>query len=197
MSQTYDWPEDLAPSTFDIKMKTNRKSFTSPLNGSTQDAYFPGAQWKITMSFENKDDYESRLLESCIYQLESGGRIRIPDFGRPGVNKTGISVFGGNQVGGNVITQGWPPNSPNLLLRGDYIEIGDELKFVLADVNSDAAGRAAIKIAPWLRRNYVGGTTVNVRYPCGYFKLPDDDNGVQRRPGMVNSISLNLIESFY
>lgn len=197
MSQVYDWPEDLAPSKFEIKLKTNRKSFASPLNGSTQDAYFPGAQWKVSMSFENKDDYESRLLESCIYQLESGGRIRIPDFGRSSSNRTGITVFGGGQVGGTLITQGWTPVTQKVLLRGDYIEIGDELKFVLADVDVDAAGRAAIKIAPWLRKNYPGGTNVIITRPCGYFKLPDDENGVQRSPGMVNAITLNLTESFY
>ena len=197
MSQTYNWPEDLAPSKFDIKMKTSRKSFTSPFNGSTQEAYFPGAQWKITMSFDERDDYESRLLESCIYQLESGGRIRIPDFGRKGLDRSGISVFGPGQTGGILITQGWPPNTSSLLSRGDYLEVGDELKFVLEDASSDSAGRVAVKIAPWLRRSHPSGTTVNVRTPCGYFKLPDSDNGVQRSPGMSNAVSLNLIESFY
>lgn len=197
MAEVYNWPLDLAPSTFGIKLKTNKKGFTSPFNNSTQDAYYPGAQWKVTMTFTNQDDYEARLLETCLHQLELGGRLRVPDFGRPGVNRTGITVFGSGQTGATLVTQGWPVNTIKVMLRGDYFEVGDELKILLEDVNSDAAGRATFKFSPWLRNSYPSGTTVTVKNPCGYFKLPNDENGVERAPGFVNGVTVELLEAFY
>lgn len=197
MGQVYEWPEGLAPSTFSIKLRSNTKQFTSPFNQSSQDGHFPGSSWQITMTFEQLDDEESRDLESVLFSLDNGGKVRVPDFGRSGVNRTGIKVFGNAQTGGSLITQGWPPNVVNVLRKGEYLEVGEELKFVLEDVSSDAAGRATIKIAPWLRGSYVSGQAINVSTPCGYFKLDDKETGPERAPGMVNKFQLKLKESFY
>lgn len=197
MAQVYEWPEGLIPSTFSIKLRSNTKQFTSPFNQSTQDSHFPGSFWQITMSFEQLDDEESRDLESVLFALDSGGKIRIPDFGRAGTNRTGVKVFGNAQTGGSLVTQGWPPNVVNVMKKGEYLEVGQELKFVLENVSSDAAGRATIKISPWLRGSYVSGQDVNVVSPCGYFKLDEKETGPDRSPGMVNKFQLKLKESFY
>ena len=197
MGQVYEWPEGLTPSTFAIKLRSNTKQFSSPLNQSSQDAHFPGSSWQVTMSFEQLDDEESRDLESILFSLDSGGKVRIPDFGRSGTNRTGVTVFGNAQTGGSLVTQGWPPNVVNVLKKGEYLEVGQELKFVLENVSSDEAGRATIKISPWLRGSYASGQPVNVSSPCGYFKLDDKETGPERAPGMVSKFQLKLKESFY
>jgi hypothetical protein len=197
MAQTINWPVDLIPSTFSIKLRTNTKQFTSPFNKASQDAHFPGSSWQVTIGFDQLDDDEARELEAVLFSLDNGGRVRIPDFGRAATNRTGVLVFGNAQTGGSLVTQGWPPNVVNVLRKGEYLEVGDELKYVLEDVSSDAAGRATIKIAPWLRGSYASGQAVNVASPCGYFKIDETETGPDRSPGMVNKFQIKFRESFY
>ena len=191
-----EWPEDLVPSRFGIKLRSNKKEFTSPFNGSTQDAYFPGSYWVLTLAFQNLDDDESRELESVLHTLNTGGRVKIPDFGRLGVNYSGVKVLGNAQTGGVLVTQGWPVNAL-VLKKGSYISVGDELKILRQDAYSTAAGQATLQVAPWLRGSYQTGQVVEVRRPCGYFKLDDQEVGPDREAGDVNNFQLKMKESFY
>lgn len=197
MAEVFDWPAGLNPASCNIDLQVNRKQFKSAFNGAVHSAHFPGSAWAISLSFRDMDERESRLIESCIYQLERGGRMRIPDFQRGGRNYVGITVYGDNQKGNTLVTQGWPANTHRVLQRGDYIEFNDEYKFVLEDVDSDNAGRCSIRISPSVRVAPQTGTPVNVRTPCGYYVLEADKNGASRKPAFNSDFSLKFVETFY
>lgn len=196
MATIYNWPSLILPATLDMKLKSNRKQFTSPFNGATQVVTRPGASWGLSMTFENLDDTESRELEVLIAQLDAGGKVRIPDFGRrnKGVNKT---VSGANQTGLILTTSGWTAHAKQVVKKGDYLEVNGELKIVTATGDADGAGRCSISIAPMLRKSPPDASPVVFNNPCGLFRLVDDENGVARQPAFVNGFSLSFREAFY
>lgn len=197
MAEIYEWPDVLLPSKCNIRLKTNRKQFTSPFNGSTQNVYYPGSRWSVDLTFDNLDDYESRIMETLLYKLDAGGVVKIPDFGRFGTNQTGIKVFSGGQTGMLLITSGWTPNTLICVNEGEYFEVNGELKYITKTSGSDSAGRCTIEFAPMLRNSPQSGDPVELRRPCGYF-IPDaDENGPNRLPAFANSFSISFVETFY
>ena len=91
----------------------------------------------------------------------------------------------------------WAPNT--LVLRlGDWVQVGDELKRVIADVTSDLSGAALIRVAPMLRANHPSGTPLVVDRPCGVFRIKDDKAATFNRvPGVFTDVSLSFTEAFY
>lgn len=85
-----DWPEHLRPSSMSWTLLSSGSMFESVFNKATQTVTFPGSKWKVSMTFQDLDDFDSRLLESIIVDLDGmGGRIRMGDFGRYGVPAQG------------------------------------------------------------------------------------------------------------
>lgn len=197
MAEIHNWPDGLLPSKQSIRLKSNRKKFTSPFTGTSQTVHYPGSKWSMDLSFERLDNFESTQLETLLYKLDRGGVVRVPDFGRAGTNQTGITVLGGDQTGTLLVTQGWQPNLLIAIEEGQYIEVNGELKYVTATSGSNAAGQVTIEIAPMLRGSPQSGSPVELQNPCGYFMLDEDEAGVDRSPAMINDISFTLIESFY
>jgi len=197
MAEIYEWPTNLLPSKCNLRLKSNKKQFTSPFNGSTQEVFYPGSRWMMDLTFDNLDDYEARELETILYQMDNGGAVKVPDFGRFGTNQTGIKVFSGGQTGNVLITSGWAPNQLDCVRKGEYFEVGGELKFILKTTSSDSAGRCAIEFAPMLRNSPQSGDPVEFQRPCGYFRLDQDENGPNRMPAFSNSFSVSLVETFY
>ncbi|MCU1251537.1 MAG: hypothetical protein JWQ49_4566 [Edaphobacter sp.] len=75
-------------------------------------------------------------------------------------------------AGGQVLrTKGWTPSQLNLLLPGDYLQIGFRLHRVLDGVNSDSSGKAAINIFPSLREPPLDGQALALFNPVGLFRL--------------------------
>lgn len=197
MAEIYEWPEGLLPSKQNIRLKTNRKRWTSPFNGSTQNIHYPGSRWTMDLDFEALDDYESRKLETLLYKLDDGGVVRVGDFGRSGTNQLGIKVFGSGQLGRLLVTSGWTPNSLICVEEGEYFEINGELKYITKTSGSDSAGRCTLEFAPMLRNSPQSGDPVELRNPCGYFQLEPEENGPNRLPADNNAFSISLVEQFY
>lgn len=195
---TLDWPVNiLRPASMDWTLKDNGSIFQSKFNGSTQTVTYPGSMWKCELVFQDLDDYQSRYLETLIFQMGRSGTIRIPDFGRYGRPPVGAPVVdGANQTGFSLNTRGWIPNRV-VFHRGDYISVGDELKMVLDDVRSGADGKCPIPLAPMLRKSPADGTVIEVANPRGVFRLDKDENGVGRKPAFANDFNLSFVESFY
>lgn len=193
-----DWPvELLRPSSMDWRIVSSGSTFTSKFNGSTQTITYPGSMWTCDMTFTDLDDYESRALESIIFQLGKSGKVRLPDFGRYGRPAAGAPVVdGASQTGFAINSKGWIPNRV-VLQRGDYITINDELKFVLKDVIADANGKAAIPIAPMIRNSPTADSKIEVQYPTAIFRLSKDENGPSRKPAFNNDFNVSFIESYY
>lgn len=189
-------PDFIRPESMSVKLISNTKTNRSPWTGAVQTVGFGGSHWAIEMSMGSLTDWESRQLESILFQLDGmSGRIWLGDYGRQGtVPKGAPVVFGVGQSGSTLQTAGWTP-SQKVLERGSYLQVGDELKMVADDVWSDINGRALIMIAPKLRRAPQNGAPVIVDNPRGLFLLDSNDSGPSRRPAFSNSLSLNFVEA--
>lgn len=95
-------------------------------------------------------------------------------------------------------SRGWTP-STLVLNKGDWIQIGDELKRITADVWSDLAGAARLEIAPLLRASYPSGTPLVVARPMGVFRLDGAAAGKSRRQSAIKRDlgTIKFVESFY
>lgn len=194
---TLEWPDGILPSSFDWFLISNGSSFTSPWNNKTQTIRYPGSSWKAQITLSNLDDLESREIEVIIVQLDGmAGRIKLKDFGRFAEPVKGSpKVKGNGQSGSALITDGWTA-STKVLSKGSYITVNDELKMVLEDVTSNAAGDAIISIGPQLRNNPVDNSDIEVSEPYAIFRLEKGENGVKRSPAFNNDITLNFVEAF-
>lgn len=79
-----------------------------------------------------------------------------------------IAMVAGGQV---LHTKGWTASQINLLLPGDYLQIGFRLHRVLDAVISDTSGKAAINIWPSLREPPLDGEPLTLTNPVGLFRL--------------------------
>lgn len=190
-----DWPGHLRPSSMSWTLLSSGSMFESVFNKATQTVTFPGSKWKVSMNFQDLDDFDSRLLESIIVDLDGmGGRIRMGDFGRYGVPPQGTPIISGaNQTGKSINTAGWLPDRM-ILARGQYLTIGDEMKMVLNDAWSDEQGFATIRIGPMLRVSPAAGAPIEVQSPRGIFMLTENENGVDRKPAFSNDFNLSFME---
>lgn len=194
-----EWPIDIVrPSSVSWRLVSNTQRFTSKFNQATQTVRFPGSLWRASMTFSKLDDYEARAVESIIVTLDGGaGRIWMGDYGRWGRPEQGTPVVAGvNQTGFSLNTSGWTPNTI-VALRGDYFQIGNEMKLLTTDVVSTAAGLAVLNFGPMLRTSPANGTAINLRNPRAKFMLEEDENGPDRAPAFSNDFSLSFVEAYF
>ncbi|MGL4350834.1 MAG: hypothetical protein ACRCT2_09790 [Plesiomonas shigelloides] len=189
-------PEFIRPESMSMKLKSNTKANRSPWNQAVQTIGLGGSHWAIELTMGGLTDWESRQLESILYQLDGmSGRIWLGDYGRIGTMPKGEPVvFGVGQSGSTLQSAGWTP-SQKVLERGSYLQVGDELKMITSDAWSDVNGRALIMIAPRWRRAPQNGAPIIVDKPRGLFLLDSNDNGPSRQPAFRNSMTLNFVEA--
>lgn len=85
------------------------------------------------------------------------------------VSTTTSASSGTSQTGTALYVKGLPASTNGLLLPGDWIEIGGELKEVTAPLNSDAAGLGYLQFEPALVRSPANDDPVIVTDPMGKF----------------------------
>jgi hypothetical protein len=104
----------------------------------------------------------------------------------------------GNFTPSRMLMNGFPPNTQNLLLPGDWISIhgtqGPELKQVTAVVDSEGGGSAWVNFTPPMRGPFSNTNHVIVNKPMGRFMLAEDEVGWSSRPGVISEFELNLVE---
>lgn len=197
-----DWPDTLIPSEMSLGVSANTKTFTSSFTNADQTRSDPGAKVMCTLKFNNLTREQSDELEALLFELEgAAGRVRLWDFRARLVSAPppvlGAPVVSAATSMGRVLSsRGWNPGV-TVLRRGQWVQIGDELKRVLADVVADASGAAAIRIAPMLRKSWPSGTAIEVRRPRGVFRLDKDDWSGDTVPGHLSTYSLSFVEAFY
>jgi len=203
MAEVIDWPVDLIPGEMGLGLEGMTRTFESPWTGSTQTAETPGAKVVMQLSFKGLPVDKARRLEALIFSLHGqAGRVRLWDFGArlvssPQPVRGAPVVTEALAMRKSLTSRGWTPGT-KVLQVGDWIQIGDELKRVLADVTSDLSGSALIRVAPMLRNNYPSGTPLLVSRPSGVFMLNGDKAVTfQRSPGVFTDVSLSFVECFY
>ncbi|UTW56193.1 hypothetical protein [Kordiimonas sp. SCSIO 12610] len=82
-------------------------------------------------------------------------------------------VFGDMQRGSILSTDGWAPNLSGAFRRGDIIQVGDKLKRVVEDADTDSVGRISLKIAPKIYTPIPDNTAIATSNPRGIFRLAE------------------------
>ena len=86
-----------------------------------------------------------------------------------GLGTAGVLVDGASQVGGSILTDAWPINTPNCVRAMDVVKFAgdDAVYLVAADAGSNALGEVTIPVNPHLRKspaNDAAVTTTGVKF---------------------------------
>ncbi len=193
------------PSSARLVLAGNTQSFTSPLDGSTQTLRLPGATWRLSLVYDRLIGARLADMEAFVAEMEGqSGRCYAhhPHRRFPRGPALGVPVVdGAGQAGSVLLTRGWQANLAGILLRGDLVAFdtasGRELKRVIADANSDSAGKASLQIRPALRKPPADGVAIVTEDASCIMRLADDQQGgVDITPPGRGAFRLDLVESF-
>lgn len=182
-------------------LMSNTISFSSPLSGSTQTLEFPGAKWMGVFTLPPmKRALASEWLSFFAQLRGASGRFYgyDPTAKTPrGVASGSPVVDGGSQTGTTLATESWPASTTNLLLPGDYFQVGSEFKMVTSAVNSNGVGVATITFEPPLRNSPSDNAAIIYTNPVCVMRLSDDSQaGWDVNNLALYGVSFSGVESF-
>jgi hypothetical protein len=195
----FSLPAGVYPSTVKWGHVANTKTFTSPLNGSTQTLSFPGHRWTTSLQFANLTRAEYQALYAFIVLLRGQGRRALLSnllFPTPAGTAAGSPVVdGAGQTGSSLATSGWA-HSQTVLKAGDFFSVNGELKLIVSDAVSDSSGNATIWFEPVLRQSPPDATALITSYPTARMKLVSDTFTGDASNGRSFSGSADFEEAF-
>jgi hypothetical protein len=201
---TLTFPSTLIPNQLEWALVSNTQRFESPLTRSVQTLEIPGARWAAKLTFRGLNRTQAATLIGFLAQLRGqAGRFYLWNHANPtpagtalGTATTSSSIVQGANT---VTTGGWTANQTSLLLPGDYIGLGGELKMVVTQAASDGSGNATLTFEPPLRNisGVASGTAIVVTKPTTVFMLKDDMQAQSViQPGQVYDFALECSETF-
>ena len=99
-----------------------------------------------------------------------------PDASTPRGTPSGTPlVNGASQTGNSLITDGWTPSAVDVLLAGDYIQVGNHMYMVLNDVTADGSGNATLDVWPRLRADVDNNDPITTSAAKGLWRLASND----------------------
>lgn len=171
-------PEDVIPTNLDFYIQYNSQSFTSQLNGAVQTSSLPGDKWVCNYTYSNLMGVKARKMRAFLASLKgvSGRFYGIPyDHKNPSGNPEGNPlVKGANQTGESLTIDGCSPNITGWLLAGDYFQVGNELKIITEDCNTNANGETLLVFEPPLRTSPTDNAQIITRTPKCIMMCSDD-----------------------
>lgn len=106
------------------------------------------------------------------------------------------TVNGAGQTGNTLATGGWTADTGNILMAGDYIQIGQRLYKVLNNHNTNSGGGTTLDIWPRLRESPANGATIITSNTVGLFRLADSEVKLHELDReLVYSISFTAVEA--
>lgn len=163
----------------DIALVRATRVLRSPLTGRRQVVKSAYALWQFTGTMVALQGAVAGAVRSFLAELEGRAntfRLPVPGSETPlsGYDGTAGLVNGSGQLGYSVITDGWAPNRM-LFRKGDYFNIGDELKLSSVDVTSDGSGNATLVFQPPMRRAPANNAAITYLNPFIYLAAEEDD----------------------
>lgn len=104
-------------------------------------------------------------------------------------------VSGNVNGGSSILTRGWTPNTANVLVRYDWMQIDNHLYMVLSDENADAGGNASFDIWPDLRTQPLDGDPIIVQNAQGIFRLASNKQSWDIDTAMNIGIQFSCLEA--
>jgi hypothetical protein len=181
----------IAPTTVDIDILSNTKTFLSPLSGAAQTAVRAGTRLTFSQRFANLYGQERRIMQAFIARMNGQThRALIYDHSygtaRGALGGTPV-VDGAGQTGTTLNIRGMTPSVTNILRAGDQFSYLNsrgfyELKLVLSDADSDGSGELSLDIAPGIHHSPADGAAIVTTNPAGTFMLASPRTGWSNRP---------------
>jgi len=162
-----------------FKLIPRNTVFESELSGDIQVSPLPGDRWSAVLTVTNLMGREALLWTAFLARL--GGRrgrfwLSPPGARTPMGTALGAGrVAGANQTGDTLITSNWTPDQSELLIPGDYFQVGNELKKVVEHVPTNGAGEATIVFTPIIRRSPADLASIITTNPAFVAMLADDN----------------------
>lgn len=159
-------------------LETNTQIFESPLNRTVQTVALAGARWRADITLRAMKKQEAAQWIAFFLQLRGMSdtfTMQDPDWRvNLGLSTGSPLVNGAGQTGNSLVVDSCPANVTNWLRPADYFQIGDELKRVVAPVNTNGSGQATITFEPRIRVSPADNSSVIIRGAAGKFRLMDD-----------------------
>jgi len=196
---TPTWPATLNPSSVEWRLVSNTSRFVSPFNGAVETQERPGARWQVTLGYDQWRREDIAEYEAFLVALRgSAGRFYLWNHARETIRGyLGAPQFKSLDQGtGQLVTGNWPANRSGVLLKGDMIGVGGELKMVVEDANSDGGGTAWVQAEPPLRTTPPLDTPIVITKAAGLFMLLDDDQAGFSYQGPLGGFSIQVMEAF-
>lgn len=196
---TYAFPS-IIPNRSVFELRSNSKTFASPLSGAIQTAFRGGTRWAMQLFFDNLTGDNRSEMQAFLVKLngqvhyftvhDHSYTIRGTGGGTPVVN-------GASQTGTSLVTNGWTA-SATVLKAGDYFSFTngtfDELKMVTGDVTSDGSGNATLNFLPEIHVSPANGATIDVTDPLGTFLLVNPNVSWTNVPKPFSNFEIQAME---
>ena len=202
---TYTMPPTPGFRSVRFGLRANTQRFTSPLNKSVQTLELPGALWFASFELPPMTRDQAAAWQAFLIDLMgSSGRFfgADPDGAAPrGAYDSGLDtplVAGAAQTGASLATDGWRANQTGLLLPGDFLEVGGELKMVTTRVDSDGGGAATVSFKPALRASPADDAPLALENTRATMMLADDEQAAWDGDlnAVVRGITFSAVEAF-
>ena len=162
-----------------LNFSTSVSVVESVFTGQVQTQVWPGADmWSGTATYAPLTQKQFNPIKAALMQMQgmsNAFQIGDPLGATPAGTVQGTPVVDGSiaVVAGGITlyARGFTPSQINLLLPGDYLQVGYRLHTVLDAVISDSNGKAAINIWPSLREVPQDGEAIVTTNPVGLFRL--------------------------
>lgn len=177
---------------------------TSPFTLEDQAFKWPGERWSISFA---PPVLTSREIAApwLAFGLAMEGKFNRFLYGDPlGKVPRGVAtgtplVDGGAATGNTLPTKGWTHSITGILKKGDYIQLGTglsaRLHMLIADANSDGAGKAVLNIVPALKSSPADNAAVIVQNARGCFKMTSNQFSWSVAPGPVYRVSFEAVHA--
>lgn len=151
--------------------------FESNFSGIPTTVEFGGSFWQGSYTIRPMKASETLARQWQAFFTNLGGRsgrFYAFDPDRTTLQYLGASigtplVNGANQVGNELITNGW--TNGITIYGGSYIQVNDEYKMITEDVTVDGSGNATLSIFPYLRASPPDNDAIVTTNPKGIFML--------------------------
>lgn len=172
----------------------------SPWTGEQQVQQHQGAWWEgeVSLPFMKRAQW-AKWAAFLISLRGQVGTFYMPAYMTLSPQGSGGSpkVNGGGQTGATLNLKNFAVSTSNVLLAGDFLQVGDELKQVLTDTSSNGSGYATVDIYPPLRESPANDANVILDNPKGLFRLASNKRQWTLSPGDIfTNISFNIREAF-
>jgi len=160
----------------------------------------PYARWMVRFPLAAQERADAQAWLGALVQLNKLSNVfqlTPPSYTGPVGGYAGADplVAGASQVGTSLDCDGVTP-STLIVSAGDYMEVNDEFKMVIADATSDGAGLVTINFEPALRASPSNNATVEIQTPELNLRLREPLAVWNITPSLWYLIELDCIESF-